>query len=220
MSCEKQLYTDKGVADKYDILEQVRLQLDGLYKHNRPVYNECRGALKPNTWEALEELWTLWNPVPKSNVEWFGPGELICKLKSTHPSYEECARVGFTQCTYDEHGSPDFRKVTYSGSVIDISDLYDSLPFENIQKRGGSFNSFQEIAQRRMAKKLMPVIEKWAKENYKTLDFWAWRDAHDLVPHEDANCRTMRLVYRPVHMAFRHRGGVANACTVKTHFCS
>ncbi|MDE6380850.1 MAG: hypothetical protein K2L11_10280 [Muribaculaceae bacterium] len=28
----------------------------------------------------------------------------------------------------------------------------------------------------------------------------------------------MRLVYRPAHLAFKHRGGVANAINIKTHF--
>ncbi|MDE6478799.1 MAG: hypothetical protein K2L45_00905 [Muribaculaceae bacterium] len=28
----------------------------------------------------------------------------------------------------------------------------------------------------------------------------------------------MRLVYRPAHTAFKHRGGVANALNIKSHF--
>jgi hypothetical protein len=28
----------------------------------------------------------------------------------------------------------------------------------------------------------------------------------------------MRLVYRPAHQAFKHRGGVANAINIKRHF--
>lgn len=215
---EKQLYSDGRVADKYDILEKMRHKLDELYKSNRPVYDACKRDLKPNTWEALEELWTLWNPVPQSHVEWIGPGELTCRLKSSHPSYQVCSEFGFTQCTYDDKGSPDFGKVTYPASMVDISDLYDSLSVDNIQKRGGSANSFQEIAQMRMAERLKPAIEKWAKENGRRADFWEWRNAYDLVPHEDGNCRTMRLVFRPLHIVFKHRGGVANAITIKTHF--
>lgn len=174
--------------------------------------------MQPNTWDALEELWTLWNPAPKSNVEWIGPGELTCRIKPSHPDYAECSNVGFTQCTYDEHGSPNFDAVTFPGSIVDISDLYDSLSVDNIQKRGGGPNSLQEIAQMRMAENLKPVIAKWASENKREADFWEWRNDHDLVPHEDTNCRTMRLVYRPVHAVFKHRGGVANAITVKNHF--
>ncbi len=215
---EEQLYSNGNVADKYDILEQMRLDLDELYKHDHQKYEECRAALKPNTWNALEELWTLWKNTPTNYVEWIGPKELVCRLKSTHPSFEECSRFDFTQCAYDEHGNPDFSNVTYPGSVVEVSDLYDSLSVENIKKRGGSHNSFQEIAQMKMAEKLKSVIEKWAKENNKVADFWIWRDSHDLVPHEDNNCRTMRLVHRPVHTVFTHRGGVANAVTIKTHF--
>ncbi len=217
---EKRLYSAGDVADKYDILEQMRLDLDGLYIANRQEFEECKNSLKPNTWDALEELWTLEDPMPTNNVEWVGRENLTCRLNPDHPSFEECSRFGCTQCTYDEHGDPDFSEATYPGSVVDVSDLYDTLSVDNIQKRGGGPNSFQEIAQMRMAERLQPVIDQWSKVNNREADFWAWRDANDLVPHEDANCRTMRLVYRPVHMAFRHRGGVANACTVKTHFCS
>lgn len=46
----------------------------------------------------------------------------------------------------------------------------------------------------------------------------AWRNEHDLVPHEDTNCRTIRLVYRPAHEAFDHRRGIANAKNIKKHF--
>ena len=215
---EKKLYVPGKVADKYDTLEKIRLELDRLYKEDKSKYDELEKTLKPNTWDALEDNWTLWNPVPKNNAEWIGPGNMTCNLKPSHPNYPECAGYGLTQCTYDEHGSPNFDKVTFSGSVVDISDLYDSLSSDNIQKRGGSPNSLQEIAQMRMVPKLKKAIKKWAKETGNAEDFWEWRNAMNLVPHEDTNCRTMRLVYRPVHIAFKHRGGVANAVNIKNHF--
>ena len=218
INLEKLLLLKGKVADKYDILERIRLELDRLYREDRQKYDELEKTLKPNTWEALEDNWTLWNPVPKSHAEWIGPGKMTCRLKSTHPSYQECYDNGFTECTYDEHGSPDFSKVTFPGSVVDISDLYDSLSSDNIQKRGGSANSLQEIAQMRMVPSLKSAISKWAKKTGKPEDFWDWRNALNLVPHEDTNCRTMRLVYRPVHIAFKHRGGVANAINIKNHF--
>ncbi|MCH5229589.1 MAG: hypothetical protein J1F12_06300 [Muribaculaceae bacterium] len=218
LDLEKKLYKPGKVADKYDLLEKIRLELDRLYRKDRSKYDELEKALKPNTWEALEDNWTLWNPVPKSHAEWIGPGEMICRLKPTHSNYKECVRLGFTQCEYDEHGSPDFSKVTFPGSVVDISDLYDSLSSQNIQKRGGSPNSLQEIAQMRMVPNLKKVIQKWAKESGNTVDFWEWRNALNLVPHEDTNCRTMRLVYRPIHETFKHRGGVANSINIKNHF--
>lgn len=218
LDLEKKLYSPGKVADKYDILEKMRLELDRLYKEDRPKYDELARTLKPNTWEALEDNWTLWNPVPKSHAEWIGPGEMTCRLKSSHPDYKECEAQGFIKCSYDEHGSPNFDKVTFPGSVVDISDLYDALSADNIQKRGGSANSLQEIAQMRMVPNLKSAIRKWAKETGRPEDFWEWRNALNLVPHEDTNCRTMRLVYRPVHIAFKHRGGVANAINIKTHF--
>ena len=56
------------------------------------------------------------------------------------------------------------------------------------------------------------------KIDEREADFWQWRDTLDLVPHEDTDRRTMRLVYRPAHTAFKHRGGVANAVNIKTQF--
>ena len=215
---ERQLYSKGRVADKYNILERMRFEFDRLYKEDMASYEACRNALKANTWDALEELWTLWNPAPKTHVDWVAPNQFTCVLKPSHPGYAECSGIGFIECQYDEHGSPDFSKITYRGSIVDIADLYDSLSADNIHKRGGSSNSLQEIAQMRMVENLKPAIEKWAHENNREPDFWAWRDAHDLVPHEDTDCRTMRLVCRAAHEVFKHRGGVANAVTVKSHF--
>lgn len=217
---EHKLYTGLSVSKKYGILEKMRLELDRLYKEDRQTYDEIRSSLKSNTWDALEENWKLWDPTPKSHVSWIGPGELKCVLKTSHPLYSDCLRLNFLECQYDLHGSPNFDKVTFPGSIVKISDLYDSLSTDNIQKRGGCSYSLQEIAQVRMAKKLQPIIEKWAKVNCCQADFWKWRDAHDLVPHEDTNCQTMRLVFRPAHITFKHRGGVANVINIKTHFGS
>lgn len=220
ISWEQKLYSKLPVSEKYDLLERMRLELDRLYREDHPTYDECKDALKSNTWDALEENWKLWDPAPKSNVTWVGPGELKCVLKPSHPNYRECQEKDFTECQYDLHGSPDFDKVTFPSSIVDISDLYDSLSVDNIQKRGGSTNSLQEIAQGRMVRNLQQVIKEWAKINNCDVDFWKWRDAHDLVPHEDTDCRTMRLVYRHAHLAFKHRGGVSNAINIKTHFGS
>ena len=217
---ESRLYQPIPVAEKYAILESMRLELDRLYRDDRPTYDRYRAALRQNTWDALEENWKLWDPVPKSHVVWEGPDDCTCRLKPSHPNFKECDAVDFTVCRYDLHGSPDFNAVTFPGSIVDISDLYDNLSADNIQKRGGSRYSLQEIAQNRMIPVLKPAIEVWAKANGREPDFWQWRDSHDLVPHEDTDCRTMRLVYRPAHTAFKHRGGVANALNIKSHFPS
>lgn len=215
---ESKLYQSRPVAEKYAILEGMRLEIDRLYRDDRPAYDRIRGALKANTWDALEENWKLWDPAPKSHVVWEGPNDCACRLKPSHSQFEECAKWGFTVCKYDLHGSPNFDAVTFPGSVVDIADLYDMLSIDNIQKRGGGSHSLQEIAQGRLAQKLKGVIAEWAKVNNREADFWQWRDSLDLVPHEDTDCRTMRLVYRPAHLAFKHRGGVANAINIKSHF--
>ena len=215
---ESRLYQSIPVAEKHAILESMRLELDRLYRNDRSTYDHYRAVLRQNTWDALEENWKLWDPVPKSHVVWEGPNDCTCRLKPSHPNFKECDAVDFTVCRYDLHGSPDFNAVTFPGSVVDISDLYDELSSENIQKRGGGPNSLQEIAQNRMILALKPAIEALAKPNGCEADFWKWRDSLDLVPHEDTACRTMRLVYRHAHSAFKHRGGVANALNIKSHF--
>ena len=217
---ESKLYQFIPVAEKYAILESMRFELDRLYRDDRHTYDHYRAVLRQNTWDALEENWKLWDPVPKSHVVWEGPDDCTCRLKPSHPNFKECDAVDFTVCRYDLHGSPDFNAVTFPGSVVDISDLYDELSSENIQKRGGSRYSLQEIAQNRMIPQLKPAIEAWATANHREPDFWQWRDSRNLVPHEDTDCRTMRLVYRPAHTAFKHRGGVANALNIKSHFPS
>ena len=215
---ESRLYQPIPVAEKHAILESMRLELDRLYRNDRSTYDHYRAVLRQNTWDALEENWKLWDPVPKSHVVWEGPNDCTCRLKPSHSNFKECDAVDFTVCRYDLHGSPDFNAVTFPGSVVDISDLYDELSSENIQKRGGGPNSLQEIAQNRMILALKPAIEALAKPNGCEADFWKWRDSLDLVPHEDTACRTMRLVYRHAHTAFKHRGGVANALNIKSHF--
>ena len=221
LQLESKLYESGSTPDKYDTLETIRNTIDGLYEKDRNTYNHVRVKLKSNTWEALEEAWKLWNPTPTTDVEWCGLSKQRCVLQPTHALYADCKKLSFTNCNYDEHGSPDFSEVTCHNSIVDISDLYDELSCEEIDKRGGSKSSLQEIAQRRMAKQLEKEVNQWAKVNKCSPDFYKWRDAHNLVPHEDTNCRTMRLVNRTAHMAFKHRGGVANAINIKKHFpCS
>ena len=70
---ESKLYQPIPIAKKYAILEAMRLELDRLYREDRPTYDRYLTVLKPNTWNALEENWKLWNPVPKSHAVWEGP---------------------------------------------------------------------------------------------------------------------------------------------------
>lgn len=221
LSKEDNLYSNMSVADKYDILEEMRITLDYLYANNRPIYEKCRSLCRPTTWEALEDAWKLWYPAPQNTGSWGGAHDMTYTLDERSPYYD-CLQNLFIQCTYDEHGSPNFDKVTYPDSIVDISDLYDAMPIEHLIKRGGSRNSLQEIAQDRMAIKLESAVRIWAQKNKVEYDryccFYKWRNENDLVPHEDTNCRTMRLVFRPAHKAFTHRGGISNAKNIKSHF--
>ncbi len=157
---ELKLYQPGKVCDKNAILEAMRLEIDRLYREDRQTYDKVRAALNDNTWEALEENWKLWDPVPKRHVVWEGPNDCTCRLLPSHPNYAECAECGFNVCQYDLHGSPNFNAVTFPGSIVDISDLYDELSCDNIEKRGGVANSLQELAQTRIAKKLQPIIKE------------------------------------------------------------
>lgn len=218
---EKILYeTEVRVADKYDVLENMKLDLSDYYESAREVYDECYKRLLPNTWDALETAWR--ERYPKRNVN-YSKEKSEFELTKSHKYYKACSEIGFTSCTYDVHGGPDFDKVTANDSIVNISDLYDRLSATQISKRGGSSDSLQEIAQELMAEKLERTLRKWWAANsnapfdrYKA--FYAWRDANNLVPHEDTNCRTMRLVYRPAHESFVHCGGVSNAINIKNHF--
>lgn len=219
---EQSLYSNLRVVEKYDLLEKMRTKIDYLYNNDRETYEFCKNKLKTNTWDALEDAWTLWNPTPKSNGSWGGANNMTFTLSPSNDHYNECYAKNFTQCSYDIHGEPDFGRVTYPGSIVDISDLYDTLSIDVIKKRGGGRNSLQEIAQDRISASLQNDIVRWAKNNNVEYDpywcFYNWRDALNLVPHEDTNCRTMRLVFRPAHEAFKHRGGIANAINIKRHF--
>ncbi len=79
--------------------------------------------------------------------------------------------------------------------------------------------------------KLEKTLKKWKKSNpnlFKKLTKILLAIQEDprhgighpepLVKGSDTDCRTMRLVYRPAHTAFKHRGGVANAINIKSHF--
>lgn len=219
---EELLYARHRISDKYSILEEIRLVLDNLYEIDRAKYERCKSIVKPNTWDALEDAWKLWNPAPKNTGSWGGVRNMTFTLDKRSSYFIDCMRKNFIQCTYDEHGSPNFDKVTYPGSIVDISDLYDVMSIEQIVKRGGSRNSLQEIAQDRISYRLESVVRMWAWKNRVPYDiyesFYKWRDENDLVPHEDTNCRTMRLVYRPAHKAFTHRGGISNVKNIKNHF--
>ena len=104
LNLEKKLYSTGKVSDKYDILERIRLELDRLYKDDRAQFKELEKILNPNTWEALEDNWTLWNPVPKSHAEWVGPGEMTCRLKPSHPNYQECVeRVALIRSSHPKY---------------------------------------------------------------------------------------------------------------------
>lgn len=221
-SIEQKLYSELTVAEKYGLLEEMRYIFDNLYKHDRCFYDTFIATLEPGTRDALDDAWKLWDPVPKNTGSWGGASNLTFTLNERCSYYEECKERGFLKCTYDEHGSPDFEAVTWPGSVVDIADLYDDLSVGQLVKRGGSQNSLHEIAQDRMAINLEETLMAWAQEKGRLYDrydcFYGWRDENDLVPHEDTDCRTMRLVFRPVHKAFTHRGGISNARNIKEHF--
>ncbi len=245
---ERILSEPSTVADKYDRLEELRLLIDSYYRENNSKlkcgaecseydckhckfrnaehsrHDKCKEELESNTWDALEDAWRLEWPRKDLMVGDDKP-PYTYRVSKLSIYYSKCKSKKFFECKYDEHGSPDFERVTCPDSIVDISDLYIEYTPEELKKRGGDKNSIQYRVQiERMAPQLESTIRDWWTKrgdgSVFKLDvaFWKWRDANDLVPHEDTNCRTMRLVYRPAHKAFHHRGGIANAINIITHF--
>lgn len=215
--------TEYGIASKNDILEQLREHLAKTFYTDRELNERCYQALQQNTQKALDKFNSFVGETPK-NGTWTGErGQSLFKLSQLNIHYAKCKSLGFIACKYTSF-EPDFTLVTWPKSVVDISDLYAIYSCAELEKRGGTKSSFQYRAQMRIAKRIDPELREWWKKNRKQEEydqeaaFWAWRNANDLLPHEDANCRTLRLVKRSAHMAFTHAGGIAHAKVIKDYF--
>lgn len=215
--------TEYGIASKNDILEQLREHLAKTFYTDRELNERCYQTLQVNTQKALDKFNSFVGETPK-NGTWTGErGQSLFKLSQLNIHYAKCKSLGFIACKYTSF-EPDFTPVTWPKSVVDISDLYTIYSCAELEKRGGTKSSFQYRAQMRIAKRIDPELREWWKKNQKQEEydqeaaFWAWRNANDLLPHEDANCRTLRLVKRSAHMAFTHAGGIAHAKVIKDYF--
>lgn len=215
--------TEYGIASKNDILEQLREHLAKTFYTDRELNERCYQALQQNTQKALDKFNSFVGETPK-NGTWTGErGQSLFKLSQLNIHYAKCKSLGFIACKYTSF-EPDFTPITWPKSVVDISDLYAIYSCAELEKRGGTKSSFQYRAQMRIAKRIDPELREWWKKNRKQEEydqevaFWAWRNANDLLPHEDANCRTLRLVKRSAHMAFTHAGGIAHAKVIKDYF--
>lgn len=215
--------TEYGIASKNDILEQLREHLAKTFYTDRELNEHCYQALQQNTQKALDKFNSFVGETPK-NGTWTGErGQSLFKLSQLNIHYAKCKSLGFIACKYTSF-EPDFTPITWPKSVVDISDLYAIYSCAELEKRGGTKSSFQYRAQMRIAKRIDPELREWWKKNRKQEEydqeaaFWAWRNANDLLPHEDANCRTLRLVKRSAHMAFTHAGGIAHAKVIKDYF--
>ena len=215
--------TEYGIASKNDILEQLREHLAKTFYTDRKLNERCYQTLQVNTQKALDKVNSFAGKTPRNGV-WIGErGQSLFKLSQLSIHYAKCKSLGFIACKYTSF-EPDFTPVTWPKSVVDISDLYAIYSCAELEKRGGTKSSFQYRAQMRIAKRIDPELREWWKKNRKQEEydqeaaFWAWRNANDLLPHEDANCRTLRLVKRSAHMAFTHAGGIAHAKVIKDYF--
>lgn len=198
---------------------------------NRGLYNEVYNALKPDLRNALYKLKELWKYGPSKGEKGYwktsANGRTFVFSDKADSNYEKCKEVGMLECEYSETGIPDFSKATESGTVVDCSDLYDEYTSEQLQKRGGGRtfrSSFQDRAQERIAdNKIRAIRAYWEKfhpgEPFNKYNaYYEWRDYNDLVPHEDADCKTMRLVKRAVHKVFLHSGGISRIRVIKDYF--
>ena len=224
---EREVYSRSTVTSKYEKFEELRLHINITADTNPDLNERCYQAMRPSTQKALDkrnEIW--WGKTPKNGIrgKWTGErGMSTYILNPISRAYKRAKPFGMTECKYDNYGTPNFDSITENGSIVNISDLYDNYSASGLDKRGGSWNSIQEVAQRQMADNMEYKIHSWWKQNHpgeifeKYDAFYKWRNANDLVPHEDNNCKTMRLVKRPVHEIFKHCGGIANAKIVKKY---
>lgn len=223
--------TDIPCSDKEEELEKLYSYLERIKKENPNLYGELYNSLNPDTKKALNKLdEIMWRPTPREGRRghWEGTsnGNKFV-LSESDPSYEACKEVGMTDCEYGHTGGPNFDRATEKGTVVSCEDLYDKYDSKQLDRRGGgnSFNgSFQDRAQERIAiKKQSEILEYWKRNHpndtfYLYNAYYEWRNSKNLVPHEDANCRTLRLVYAPVHKAFGHSGGIARIRIIKDCF--
>ncbi len=216
-----------SIASKNEILEKLRLHLESTKESDPDLNEKCYQALRPNTQKALDKFNEFYGTAPKNSTggHWTGDranSTYILSKQNTY--YNECKQCGMQECTYNNSFEPDFTKATHPNSVVEVSDLYEKYTSNELSKRGGGKTSFQEVAQNRMAQNLDSELRSWWRQNHKNelydqyKAFYEWRDAHNLVPHEDANCKTMRLVNRSVHKAFTHAGGISHAIAIKDYF--
>lgn len=215
------------IASKNEVLENLRLHLEDSKASNPELNERCYQSLSIETQKALDKFNDFYGSTPKDSIggKWGGErGKSTYVLSKQNAFYADCKKYDMIECNYNDSFEPDFSKVTHPNSVVDVADLYGIYTRDELKKRGGGKTSFQEVAQMRMARNLDSELKSWwfnhhKGEAYRQYDaFWEWRDANDLLPHEDANCKTMRLVKRPAHEAFTHAGGVSHARAIKKYF--
>lgn len=220
-----------SVTNKALSLEDLRLYLEDIKEKDPEMNQMIYDSLNSETQKALDKLnIEVWRPTPKegTNGKWLSSNSgHRYRLSESNKFYQECKELGFIECDYGLDGNPNFDQVTYPNTIVDISELYDKYSINALKKRGGgsSFSSsFQDVAQEKIAKLNSSVIQDfWSKKHssekfdlYKA--YYEWRDSLDLVPHEDGNCRTLRLVKRSAHTVFTHTGGISRVCNVKKYF--
>lgn len=221
---------NKPCSDRAEKLKELYLYLNHLKEENRERYDFLYNSLRENTKSALKKLKKCIR-YPREGIK--GHFEKTSNgkkffLSEKHPLYEVCKKAGMVVCEYGPAGEPNFDCATEKNTVVNCDDLYDKYTSSQLKARGGghSFDSsFQDEAQKRIAQnKQSEIIEYW---NYnhpnKKIDlydaYYEWRDSKNPVPHEDANCKTMRLVNRVVHKdIFIHIGGISMIRIIKDFF--
>lgn len=223
---EKQLYNTKiPCSNRLEELLKIKTYLEQIKKDNTKLYDKLYNSLNPNTREALDRLnKSIKCPAEGPRGHWEDNRFVLSK---DNPDYLACKEAGMTDCEYGPDGEPDFSRATEEGTVVPCNDLYDKFDSKHLDKRGGgnSFGcSFQDRAQERIALNKKDEILRFYKERHPNEEFdlykayYEWRDSKNLVPHEDANGRTLRLVNRTVHSVFTHTGGISRIRIIKDIF--
>lgn len=220
------LLYDKTVpcSERAEELKKMFLDLYLLKEKDGKQYDAIYKSLNENTKEALVKFKRCIR-YPRKNIKTSDGKKFF--LSEKHPFYEECKESGMVVCEYGPAGEPNFDCATEKDTVVDCSDLYDKYTSTQLKRRGGGHgfdSSFQDEAQKRIAQNKQLEINDYWNKNYPNEQFvlydayYKWRDWKNLVPHEDANCKTMRLVNRVVHKTFVHIGGVSLIRIIKDFF--
>ncbi|MCR5014735.1 MAG: hypothetical protein K6A28_08195 [Bacteroidales bacterium] len=211
--------TDQPSSKKAEALWNLHGQVEQMKELNPKLYKEQILILM--NWKIKKALrkfhGMVWKQTPYEGIggHWERSANGVkYVLSPRNLYYKACEEAGMTECEYGSSGEPDFDLVTEEGTVVDCTDLYDADLgddfMDKVEERIAN-NKRQELAA--SWKNRHPEQEFDLHKAYEEL-----KSTKRLVLHEDANCKTSRLVYQPAHEAFGSCSGLERVRLVKRYF--